>query len=89
MSFGWICGSVHTLARSTVTSPSWLTSSPASSARMMSTHSRSRWLRSCLRGHGCPVTCSFAASPEPSATQNRPSYIAESVAIACAITAGW
>ena len=42
-----------------------------------------------MRGHAAPVMCSFDASPEPSATQNRPSYIADSVAIACAMIAGW
>ena len=53
------------------TSPSWSTTSPANSARMTSTHSRSRALRIALRGHGSPVMCSlenFARAerdPEP------------------------
>ena len=89
ISFGVVSGRVHTLARSTVTRPSWLTSSPASSARMISTHSRSRALRSSLRGHRSPVMCSLEFSPLPSAAQNRPSYIAPRVPIAWAMIAGW
>ena len=50
-------------ARSTVTSPSWLTSSPRSSARMTSTHSRRRAARTSLRGQPSPVMCSLLASP--------------------------
>ena len=82
-------GSVHSLARSTVTSPSWLTSSPASSARMTSTHSRSRASRTSLRGQRLPGDVLVDASPLPSATQNRPGNIAPSVAAACAMIAGW
>ena len=89
MSGGWISGSVQICARSTVTRPSWLTSSPASSARMTSTHSRRRASRTSLRGQPSPVMCSFEASPVPSATQNRPGNIAPSVAIAWATIAGW
>ena len=88
-SSGGVSGSVQIRARSTVTRPSWLTSSPACSARMTSTHSRSRALRTSLRGHGSPVMCSFDASPVPSATQKRPGYIAASVALAWAMIAGW
>jgi hypothetical protein len=76
-------------ARSTVTSPSWVTSSPASNARITSTHSRSRASRTSLSGQESPVMCSFIASPLPSATQNRPGNIAPSVAAACATIAGW
>ena len=45
---GGSAGRVHSFARSTVTSPSWSTTSPANSARMTSTHSRSRALRTAL-----------------------------------------
>src|SRR3954447_26538735 len=89
ISAGGVSGRVQTRARSTVTSPSWLTSSPASSARMTSTHSRSRASRTSLRGQRPPVMCSLLNSPEPSAAQNRPGYMAPSVPIACATTAGW
>ncbi len=89
ISAGGSSGRVHSRARSTVTSPSWLTSSPASSARITSTHSRSRRLRRSLRGHPAPVMCSLLASPVPSAAQNRPGNIAPSVPIACAMIAGW
>jgi hypothetical protein len=89
ISIGTSAGLVHTRARSTVTSPSWLTSSPASKLRMTSTHSISRASRISLRGHRCPVMCSLLASPVPNAAQNRPGYIAESVPIACAMIAGW
>ena len=82
-------GRVHSLARSTVTSPWWLTSSPASSARMTSTHSRRRASRSGFAGHPVPVMCSLLASPLPRAAQKRPGYMAASVPIACAMIAGW
>ena len=82
-------GTSHSRARSTVTNPSWLTSSPSSSLRMTSTHSSSRRVRTSLRGHRSPVMCSLLASPLPSATQNRPGNIEPSVATACAMTAGW
>ena len=36
-----------------------------------------------------PVMCSLDASPVPSATQKRPSYIAARVAMAWAMIAGW
>ena len=88
MSLGVISGRVHTLARSTVTRPSWVTSSPASSARMMSMHSRSRRLRRSLRIHSPPVTCSLEFSPVPSAAQKRPSYMAPKVAMAWAMITG-
>ena len=89
ISFGGSAGSVHSRARSTVTSPSWSTTSPANSARMTSTHSRRRALRVALSGHGAPVMCSLEASPLPSATQKRPGYISASVAAAWAMIAGW
>ena len=89
ISFGGCAGSVHSRARSTVTSPSWSTTSPANSARMTSTHSRRRALRVALSGHGSPVMCSLDASPVPSATQKRPGYISASVAAAWAMIAGW
>jgi hypothetical protein len=82
-------GSVQTRARSTRTSPLWLTSSPRSSARITSTHSRSRALRTSLCGHGSPVMCSLLASPVPSAAQKRPGYMAASVPMAWAMIAGW
>ena len=67
-----------------------MTSSPRHSARMTSTHSLSRAIRTSLVGHGSPVTCSFRASPLPSATQGkRPGNIAATVAIACAEMTGW
>ena len=89
ISLGGISGRVQIRARSTVTRPSWLTSSPASRARMMSTHSRSRALRCSLRGQRSPVMCSLEFSPVPRATQNRPSYIALRLATAWAMIAGW
>ena len=46
-------------------------------------------MRTSLRGQTSPVMCSLDASPVPSAVQNRPGYIADSVAIACAMIAGW
>src|SRR4051794_35538259 len=89
ISAGGTSGRVHNRARSTCTRPSWVTSSPASSARMTSTHSRSRASRSAFRGQPCPVMCSLDASPLPRATQNRPGNIAPSVATAWATIAGW
>ena len=86
---GGSAGSVHSFARSTRTSPSWSTTSPANSARMTSTHSRSRALRVSLSGHGAPVMCSFENSPVPSATDSRPGNSSASVAAACATIAGW
>ena len=62
---GTVSGRVHSRPRLTVTRPSWLTSSPASSRRMTSTHSRRRSSRTSLRGQTAPVTRSLAASPEP------------------------
>ena len=56
---------------------------------MTSTLSASRALRSSFAGHGSPVTCSFIASPLPSAAQKRPGNISSSVAIACAMITGW
>ena len=56
---------------------------------MTSTHSRSRALRTSLRGQPSPVMCSLLASPVPSAAQNRPGYIAARVPMACAMIAGW
>ena len=88
-SAGGSAGSVHSFARSTRTSPSWSTTSPASSARMTSTHSRSRAARTRLAGHGSPVMCSLEASPVPSATHSRPGAISVRVAIAWATIAGW
>ena len=82
-------GRLHTRARSTRTRPSWVTSSPRSNARITSTHSSKRASRSALDGHGSPVTCSFSASPEPRAAQKRPGNSSPSVAIACAVIAGW
>ena len=70
------------------TCPSCDTRSPARRRRMMSTLSSSRALRSSLDGQGSPVTCSFIASPLPSAAQNRPGNISSSVAIACAMITG-
>lgn len=87
---GGSSGSDQIRARSTVTSPRWLTSSPRHSARITSTHSRSRAIRTSLVGQGSPVTCSLSASPLPSATQGkRPGNIAPSVAIVCAGMTGW
>ena len=56
---------------------------------MTSTHSSRRASRTSLRGQTSPVTCSLLASPEPSAAQNRPGNMLASVAIACAVMAGW
>ena len=86
---GGSAGSVHSLARSTRTSPSWSTTSPANSARITSTHSRNRALRVCLPGHGSPVMCSLENSPVPSATDSRPGNSSHSVAAAWATIAGW
>ena len=66
-----------------------LTLSPACRRRITETQSRSRASRSGLDGHGSPVTCSFRASPLPSAAQNRPGNISSSVAIAWAVITGW
>ena len=76
-------------ARSTCTRPWWVTSSPACSARMTSTHSKRRAWRSGLGGQRSPVMCSLTASPEPRASQNRPGNIAAKVAEAWAMIAGW
>ena len=57
-------------------------------ARMTSTHSRRRALRTDFTGQRSPVMCSFIASPLPSASQNRPGNIWASVAAACAMIAG-
>jgi hypothetical protein len=86
---GGSAGRVHSLARSTVTSPWWLTTSPANSARITSTHSRSRAVRTALAGHGSPVMCSLENSPVPSAIDSRPGNSSASVAAACAMIAGW
>lgn len=86
---GGTAGRVHSRARSTSTNPRWLTHSPAKSARITSTDSRSRALRSDLVGHRWPVMCSLTAWPLPSASQNRPGNISASVAAACATIAGW
>jgi len=56
---------------------------------MTSTHSSNRLVRSSLTGHRSPMTCSFDASPLPSAVQNRPGNMAPRVAIFWATTAGW
>ena len=85
---GGVSGSVHSRARSTRTRPRWVTVSPANRARMTSTHSRRRALRTDFSGQRSPVMCSFSASPLPSAIQNRPEYIWASVAAACAMIAG-
>ena len=89
ISGGGRSGSVHRRARSTTTCPRWLTSSPANSARMTSTHSRRRALRSSFGGQRAPVMCSFDASPVPSAIHSRPGNISVSVAAAWAMIAGW
>ena len=86
---GGSAGSVHSFARSTRTRPSWSTTSPANSARMTSTHSRRRALRTRLSGHGAPVMCSLENSPVPSATDNRRGNSSASVAAAWATIAGW
>jgi hypothetical protein len=82
-------GRLQSRARSTRTSPSWVTSSPARRARITSTHSSRRASRVGLSGHRSPVTCSLSASPEPSAAQNRPGNISPSVAMAWAVITGW
>ncbi len=81
-------GSVCSFARSTRTSPSCETVSPANSARITSTHSRRRAVRVALSGHGSPVMCSLDASPVPSATHSRPGNISHRVAAAWATIAG-
>ena len=86
---GGSAGSVQSFARSTRTRPSWSTTSPANSARMTSTHSISRAVRSAFEGHRAPVMCSFEASPVPSATHRRPGNIWHSEAAAWAMIAGW
>jgi hypothetical protein len=89
ISGGGSAGSVKSFARSTRTRPSCDTVSPANSARMISTHSSSRALRVALSGHGSPVMCSLAASPDPRAIHSRPGNISQSVAAAWATIAGW
>ncbi len=89
ISNGGSSGNVHTRARSTTTRPRWVTSSPRSSARITSTHSRSRAVRVVLSGQPSPVMCSLLASPVPRAVQNRPGNIAPNVPMACAMIAGW
>ncbi len=89
ISSGGSSGSVQSLARSTLISPSRLTVSPAKSARMTSTHSRSLRLRTGFGGQRSPVMCSLDASPVPSAIQKRPGNIWQSVAAAWAMIAGW
>ena len=86
---GGSAGSVHSRARSTCTSPWCVTSSPANSARMTSTHSRRRALRVALSGQRSPVMCSLEASPLPSAIHSRRGNISQIVAAACAMIAGW
>ena len=86
---GGSAGSVHSRARSTVTRPSWSTTSPANSARITSTHSSRRASRTFLSGQRAPVMCSLENSPVPSATCNRPGNISVSVAAAWAMIAGW
>ena len=86
---GGSAGRVHRRARSTRTRPSWSTTSPANSARMISTHSSRRALRTSLSGHAAPVMCSLDASPVPRATHRRPGNISVSDAAACATMAGW
>ena len=66
-----------------------MTSSPAKSARITSTHSARRAVRVALSGHRAPVMCSFDASPVPRATQRRPGNISSSEATAWATIAGW
>jgi hypothetical protein len=89
ISFGGRSGRVQSRARSTLTSPSWLTVSPASSARMTATASPSRALRSSLAGQRSPVMCSLEASPLPRASQNRSGNSSLRVAAAWAMIAGW
>ena len=88
-SAGGSSGSDQSRASCTVTSPSWVTSAPRHSARMMSTHSASRCMRSGFVGQASPVTCSLSASPLPSATHgSRPGNMAATVPIACAEITG-
>ena len=56
---------------------------------MMSTHSRSRSVRSAFGGQPSPVMCSLDASPVPSAIHSRSGNISHSVAAAWAMIAGW
>ena len=72
ISIGAWSGRVQIRARSTVTSPSWLTSSPASSRADDVDALAQPGVRTSLRGHPSPVMCSLEASPVPSATQKRP-----------------
>ncbi len=46
-------------------------------------------MRTGFGGQRSPVMCSFEASPEPRQTQSLAGNISASVAIACALTAGW
>ena len=82
-------GRLQMLARSTRTRPRCVTVSPASRRPMTSAHSSSLMSRSSLQGQRSPVMCSLRFSPLPSATHNRSGNISASVAIACAVTAGW
>ncbi len=82
-------GRLHRRASSTTTRPRWLTTSPRHSARITSTHSARRALRSDLGGQRSPVMASLMYWPVPSATQKRSGNISASVAAACAMMAGW
>jgi hypothetical protein len=86
---GGVSGRVHKRARSTSTSPEWETSSPANSARITSTHSPSRAVRTSFGGQRSPVMCSLEASPDPRAIHSRSGNSSHSVAAAWAMTAGW
>ena len=86
---GGSSGRSHTFARSTVTRPVWLTTSPSSSRRITSTHSSRRATRSSFDGQRSPVIDSFMASPLASAVQNLPGNMVARVPIFCATTAGW
>jgi hypothetical protein len=86
---GGSSGCTYSFASSIVMNlPSSDTVSPRHSARITSTHSFRRSLRFGLSIHPCPVMCSFMYWPLPSATQNRPGNICDSVAAACAMMAG-
>jgi hypothetical protein len=56
---------------------------------MMPTASSSICLRTSAAGHGCPVTCSFSASPVPTPRLNLPPVSSPAVAAAWAMIAGW
>ena len=85
---GGAAGLLQIRARWTEIVPSRETSSPGHQVTDDVHGASSRAFRCVLVGHSSPVTCSFTASPLPSAAQNLPGNISSSVAMACAMITG-